>query len=382
MIIKKGTSQDIPCAAELCRSVFIESVAPCYTQQGVDRIFNYLNNSEALGKLDFYIAKEKNSILGVLAFDPKRKHISLFFVSTSHQGIGIGKELFKQLNPKDTDYITVNSSPNAVEVYKSLGFYPTRKKQLLEVDGIKFVPMLYHRTYNDFGFESLGKGIEICVSTEHRFGTDAFLLADFAQPRRKDTVCDFCSGSGIIALLMMRNFSPKYIYAVEIQEKAISQMELTVSQSSILNFEICSGDLKEFRAEKELDLITCNPPYKINNTGAKNDTDAISIARHEIMCSLDDVCLSAKKNLKFGGRLCICNRPERLCDIMVSMRNNNIEPKRVRFVSKNPNTAPWLVLVEGKKGGNTYLKVEPQLYTQGSSPLEYSEEMKRIYKID
>lgn len=234
--------------------------------------------------------------------------------------------------------------------------------------------------YNDFTFESLGDGFSICVSTEHRFGTDAFLLADFAGARRKDLVCDFCSGSGIVAVLMKRNNNPAFIYAVEIQEKAVEQMKLTVEKSDIDNFEIVSGDLKDFKAKKELDLITCNPPYKINNTGAKNDSDAVSIARHEVLCSFDDVCKSASKNLKFGGRLCICNRPERLCDIMVAMRNNKLEPKRVRFVSKTPETAPWLVLVEGKKGGNPFLQVEKSLYVQNEKG-DYSDEMKRIYRL-
>lgn len=236
--------------------------------------------------------------------------------------------------------------------------------------------------YTDFTFESLGDGFEICVSAEHRFGTDAFLLADFAKPRKKDLVCDFCSGSGIIAVLMKRNFDPKFIYAVEIQKKAVEQMKLTVEKSGIspCGFKIISGDLKDFGAEKELDLITCNPPYKINNTGAKNDSDAVSIARHEVLCSFEDVCKSAAKNLKFGGRLCICNRPERLCDIMVAMRNNKLEPKRVRFVSKTPKDAPWLVLVEARKGGNPFLQVEPNLFVQNENG-DYSDEMKRIYRI-
>ena len=236
--------------------------------------------------------------------------------------------------------------------------------------------------YTDFSFESLGDGFEICVSTEHRFGTDAFLLADFAKPKKKDYVCDFCAGSGIVAVLMKRNFNPKFIYAVEIQEKAVGQMKRTVEKSEISNdeFKIIGGDLKDFKAEKELDLITCNPPYKINNTGAKNDSDAVSIARHEVLCSFDDVCRAASVNLKFSGRLCICNRPERLCDIMVAMRNNKLEPKRVRFVSKTPDDAPWLVLVEGKKGGKPFLQVEPTLFVQNENG-DYSDEMKRIYRI-
>lgn len=232
--------------------------------------------------------------------------------------------------------------------------------------------------YNDLTFEKLGDNIEICISTEHRFGTDAFLLADFAKPRHKDKVCDFCTGSGIVALLMYKNFQPAHIYALEIQEKAHDQLKMSLERSEIVTITPVLGDLKEWRAENELDLITCNPPYKIDNTGAKNDLEAISIARHEMMCTIDDVCKSAAKNLKFGGRLCVCNRPQRLCDIMIAMRSSGIEPKRVRFVSKNPKTAPWLVLVEGRKGGNPFLQVEPQFYTQNENG-GFSDELKELY---
>ena len=232
--------------------------------------------------------------------------------------------------------------------------------------------------YNDLTFEKLGDEIEICISTEHRFGTDAFLLADFAKPRHKDEVCDFCTGSGIVALLMQKNFQPSHIYALEIQDKAHHQLQISLERSQITNITPILGDLKDWKSERELDLITCNPPYKIDNTGAKNDLEAVSIARHEMLCTLDDVCRSAAKNLKFGGRLCLCNRPQRLCDIMVSMRSAGIEPKRIRMVSKNPESAPWLVLVEGRKGGNPFLQVEPQLYTQGENG-ELSDELKMIY---
>ncbi|WP_124099379.1 methyltransferase [Ruminococcus sp. Marseille-P6503] len=233
---------------------------------------------------------------------------------------------------------------------------------------------------NGFTFERLSDTIEICISAEHRFGTDAFLLADFAAPRHKDHVCDLCTGSGIIALLMYRNFRPAHIDAVEIQNTAHQQLLLTLERSEISCITPILGDLKDYRSEKELDLVTCNPPYKLDGTGAKNDSKAAAIARHEMLCTIGDVCSTAAKNLKYGGRLCICNRPERLCDIMMSMRENGIEPKRVRFVSKNPYTSPWLVMAEGRKGGNPFLKVEPQLYTTAENG-EYTEEMKRIYRL-
>ena len=233
-------------------------------------------------------------------------------------------------------------------------------------------------TYEDFSFEKLGDKIEICISSEHRFGTDAFLLADFAKPRHKDIVADFCTGSGIIALLMEKNFQPKKIFALEIQEKAHEQLKLSLKKSEIENITPVLCDLKEWKSEAELDLITCNPPYKLDNTGAKNNSQAVSIARHEMLCTIDDVCASASKSLKFGGRLCICNRPERLSDIIEAMRKNHIEPKRMRTVHKNSSSAPWLILIEGKKGGNNFMQIEKPLYIQDENG-ENSDELKRIY---
>lgn len=235
--------------------------------------------------------------------------------------------------------------------------------------------------YTDFTFESLGEGIEICISDEHRFGTDAFLLADFAHARHKDTCADLCTGSGIIAMLLYKNYRPKLTYALEIQQKAHDQLKLSLERSGIDSIVPLLGDLREWRAERELDLITCNPPYKIDNTGEKNDSEAVSIARHEMMCTVEDVCAAAKRDLRFGGRLCLCNRPERLCDIMTAMRQNGIEPKRLRTVHKNPSCPPWLVLVEGRKGGRNFMQIEKPLYVR-SADGGLSEEMERIYHLE
>ena len=233
---------------------------------------------------------------------------------------------------------------------------------------------------SEYTFENLSDNIEICISDEHRFGTDAFLLADFAAPRNKDMVCDLCTGCGIIAMLMKRDCNPKKIYAVDIQSKAVEQMRLTIEKSGLDGIEPVCADLKELwegAPDRTLDVVTCNPPYKINNTGAKNDLDAITIARHEVLCNIDDVCRSASRLLKFGGRLCICNRPERLADVIMAMKKYDIEPKRLRFVSKTPEKAPWLFLIEGKKGSKPYMKVEPQLYIHGEDG--FSDELLRIY---
>lgn len=233
--------------------------------------------------------------------------------------------------------------------------------------------------YNDLTYEKLGERYKVCISTEHRFGTDAFLLAVFAGARHKDICADLCTGSGIIALLLDKKYSPKKTYAVEIQKKAYDQLCLSIEASKAEDTMIpVNADLKEWRCDEELDLITCNPPYKLDNTGAKNESEAVSIARHEMMCTIGDVCKAAKRNLKFGGRLCVCNRPERLCDIITAMKENGIEPKRLRTVHKNPNCAPWLVLVEGKKGGKAFLNIERPLFVRTADG-GISEEVQQIY---
>ncbi len=231
-----------------------------------------------------------------------------------------------------------------------------------------------------YSFEKLTDKIYVCASSEHRFGTDAFLLADFCGYRMKDKVCDLGTGCGIIPLIMQKNKPPQITYAVDIQESAVAQLRMGLEKSEISGIIPICADLKELWENAplgQLDLVTCNPPYKAANAGFESTIDAQRIARHEIMCNINDVCAAGEKLLKFGGRLCICNRPERLSDVIFAMKNHNIEPKRLRFVSKNPQEAPWLFLIEGKKGSKPFMRVEPQLYIRSENG--FSEELKKIY---
>ena len=225
--------------------------------------------------------------------------------------------------------------------------------------------------------EKLGD-IGLHISAAHRFGTDAFLLADFAAPRHKDTVIDLCSGCGIVAAVMYARFRPKAVTAVEIDSEGTRLFDMTVKSAGIDNILPVTADLKEWRPEKEVDVVTCNPPYFSDGAGIKSAEEHAVNARHEVLCGIEDVCRCAKLALKYGGRLCICNRPERLCDIMCAMRENGIEPKRVRFVCKNPGSAPWLVLAEGRKGGKAFLTVEKSFYSSAENG-DFSEELKGIY---
>lgn len=229
-------------------------------------------------------------------------------------------------------------------------------------------------------FEKLGDNCEICVTKEHTFGTDAFLLADFARARHKDIVCDLGTGCGIIAVLMRLRYEPKQVYGVDIQSHAIEQFKLTVSRSQLKETYPLLMDLKALTNEAPLgrcDLVTCNPPYKAAKAGIESELSAHKIARHEILCNISDVCAAGNKLLKYGGRLCLCNRPERLADVMCAMRENGIEPKYLRFVSKSANDAPWLFLIEGRKGGGSFMQVLPQLYISGGGGI--SPELAQIY---
>jgi len=229
----------------------------------------------------------------------------------------------------------------------------------------------------DYSMERLTDNIYVCTSPEHRFGTDAFLLTYFSEYRMKDKVCDLGTGCGIISMIMQKKNPPRITYAVDIQESAIKQLELGIQKSSVENIVPVLADLKVLWKDAplgQLDLVICNPPYKAMNAGIESSITAQKIARHEIMCSIDDVCHSSAKLLKFGGRLCMCNRPERLADVITAMKSNDLEPKRIRFVANNPEQSPWLFLIEGKKGSKPFLRIEPPLYMQSS-------ELNKIYSI-
>ena len=229
--------------------------------------------------------------------------------------------------------------------------------------------------------EPLGR-LHICVSDAHRFGTDAFLLAAFSRYQVRDVACDLGTGCGIIPLVMERHMPPRRIYGLDIQPEAIRLLEQTVAENRLTNLTPVLGDLRTLWPDAPLEqctLVTCNPPYKAQGAGMESAGDAARIARHELLCDVSDVCGSAARLLRFGGRLCLCNRPERLCDVLCAMRSAGIEPKRLRFVAKHPATAPWLFLVEGKKGAKPFLQVEPTLAVRQGDGM--TPELEAFYRL-
>lgn len=221
----------------------------------------------------------------------------------------------------------------------------------------------------------------IYISDDHAFGTDAVLLADFAAAgKKKLTACDFGTGCGIVPMLLVRAGAVKKAVGVELQEQAVRQAEQTVSENGLTDtVSILQADFtrKLDLAAGSFDLVTCNPPYAAVGSGILSETDSDQIARHETACSVTEICEAAARLVRFGGRFCICQRPDRLTDYMVAMREAGLEPKRLRFVITRQGEAPWLVLLEGRRGGKPGLAVMPPLYTEENGVL--SREMLTIY---
>ena len=231
--------------------------------------------------------------------------------------------------------------------------------------------------------EPLGGGLQIYVSDSYHFSTDTILLAHFSLPSGKKRCADLGTGCGTIPLLWLRENPNLDIAAVEIQNEACELARRTVEFNGLeQNLTILNADLKELKGKLPFgafDVVACNPPYKRGGSGIQNPENALTVARHETECTLDDICEAASGLLQFGGKFCLCQRPERLADVMESMRRFDLEPKRLRMVQQRPSKPPKLFLIEGRRGGKSgFLDVLPTLFIEDGSG-GFSEEMMAIY---
>ncbi|MBQ9946882.1 MAG: methyltransferase [Oscillospiraceae bacterium] len=230
---------------------------------------------------------------------------------------------------------------------------------------------------------ALGK-LTMYVSDDHRFGTDAFLLAYYAGVKPGSVVCDLCTGCGIIPLIFCKNVMPHLIYAMDIQEEAIELLQMSVEKNGLQNhLQPILGDLRDIPqnmiAYESVDIVTANPPYMTSGSGFEKESRPQAIARHELMCTVDDVCRAAGKLLKYGGLLKMCHRPERLSDVINAMRENKIEPKSITFVHNSILDKPWLFLITGKKGAKSGMIVEKPMILRNDDK-SYTEEYSRLYE--
>ncbi len=229
--------------------------------------------------------------------------------------------------------------------------------------------------------EPIGKGLFVAVSKNHTFGTDAVLLANFSSDKKIKKHCDLGMGCGIISMLLLREEKVEETFGVDISKEAVDLAKYTADEYARGKFTPILADLKELRGIlpfSEFDLVTCNPPYKAEGAGIISSSATDKAARHETECSLEDVIAVSSKLLKSSGRLCICQRPERLADIFDLMRKYKCEPKRLRIVCKKVGAEPWLVLVEGRRDGKSGVRIMPPLFVYDEFG-NLSDEMIKIY---
>jgi len=214
------------------------------------------------------------------------------------------------------------------------------------------------------------------------FGMDAVLLSGFVKVLPGEKVLDLGTGTGIIPILLAAKTKGKHFTGLEIQEESADMARRSIAMNKLDDkIDIVIGDIKEAAAIFGLasfDVITSNPPYMNHSHGIINPGEAKAIARHEILCSLEDVIREAARALKPNGRFYLVHRPFRLVEIMNSLSAYKLEPKRMKLVHPYIDKEPNMVLIECIKGAKSMIRVEPPLIVY-KEPNVYTDEIYDIY---
>ena len=222
------------------------------------------------------------------------------------------------------------------------------------------------------------------------FGIDSVLLANFVvSNNNRNVIVDLCSGSGVISVIISAKKKYSKIFGVELQDEMYDLLKRNISLNSledkiipihddIKSIEKIRKKVIEVTGNRAIDIIVCNPPYKKTKTGISNPNNVKYIARHEIMCNLEDVFKTASLLLNNKGKLYIVHKPERLVDLLEIARRYKLEAKRLKLVQPNLELKPSIVLIEYvKNGGNEIIIEKPIIeYTESG---EYTKEIYDIY---
>lgn len=217
------------------------------------------------------------------------------------------------------------------------------------------------------------------------FGMDAVLLSNFARVKKNERVLDLGTGTGIIPILLTAKTEGQSFTGLEIQEESADMARRSVAHNHLeAKVNIVTGDIKEAAAlfgPVSFDVITTNPPYMIGQHGIANPSDTKAIARHEVLCTLDDILQVSAKLLKPKGRFYMVHRPFRLAEILSKMVQVGIEPKRMRLIHPFVDKEPNMVLIEGLRGGNSRMTIDPPLIVYKEVGV-YSEELLKEYGME
>ena len=214
------------------------------------------------------------------------------------------------------------------------------------------------------------------------FGIDAVLLSNFVKVKKNGHVVDLCTGSGIVPILLSAKTGAKKITGIEIQSDIADMARRSVSYNKLdEKIDIVNDDISnalKYINNCSVDSVCVNPPYMKDTTAIKNPDLPMAIARHELLTDLETVINIASKLLKESGKFFMVHRPSRLSEIFASMRQNRIEPKRLRFIHPYIESKANLVLIEGAKGSGVWLDVEPPLVVYKDKNV-YTDEVLKIY---
>lgn len=214
------------------------------------------------------------------------------------------------------------------------------------------------------------------------FGVDAVILSGFAQVKPGETALDLGTGTGVIPVLLAAKTKGKHFTGLEIQPESAEMAARSVRLNGLEErISIVEGDIRQAAAlfgGSSFDVVVSNPPYMNGGGGLVNPSEAKAIARHEILCTLEDVAAAAGKLLRPKGRFYMIHRPHRLTDILTVLRQYKLEPKRLRFVHPYVEKPPTMVLVEAGQGGRPMVKMEAPLVIY-RAPGEYTEEIMQVY---
>lgn len=216
------------------------------------------------------------------------------------------------------------------------------------------------------------------------FGMDAVLLSGFARVRKGETVLDMCTGTGIIPILLRAKTQGRHFTGLEIQEECADMAGRSVAYNGLeSDISIVCGDVKEAAAvfgAASFHVVTCNPPYMMGQHGLENPEMPKAIARHEILCTLEDVVSQAARVLSDRGRFYMVHRPFRLAEIMTVLVKYKLEPKRMQLVHPYIDREPNMVLIEAMKGGNSRITVERPLIVY-EKPGVYTQSVLELYDM-
>ncbi|BAK47114.1 MAG: tRNA1(Val) (adenine(37)-N6)-methyltransferase [Lachnospiraceae bacterium] len=214
------------------------------------------------------------------------------------------------------------------------------------------------------------------------FGMDAVLLSGYAQVKEGERAIDLGTGTGIIPILLEAKTEGEDFTGLEIQPESADMARRSVELNHLQDrIHIVTGDIRDASnrfGASSFDVVTSNPPYMIAQHGLQNAESAKSIARHEVLCTLEDLIRESARLLRPQGRFYLVHRPFRLVDIFALMRQYGIEPKRMKMVHPFADKEPNMVLLEGFRGGRPRLTVEKPLVIY-REPGKYTEELLTVY---